>query len=35
VLIGLRNDDGGDGGWWALGSGGSSIALGFLRYFRR
>jgi putative membrane protein len=33
VLIGLRNDDGGDGGWWALGIGGIGIALGFLRYF--
>jgi len=33
VLIGLRNGDGGDGGWWALGIGGIGIALGFLRYF--
>jgi putative membrane protein len=33
VLIGLRNGDGGDGGWWALGIGGIGIVLGFLRYF--
>jgi putative membrane protein len=33
VLIGLRNGDGADGGWWALGIGGIGIALGFLRYF--
>jgi len=33
VLIGLRNGDGGDGGWWALAIGGFGIALGFLRYF--
>ncbi|MEV4510112.1 PH domain-containing protein [Dactylosporangium sp. NPDC049525] len=33
VLIGLRNGDGGEGGWWALGIGGIGIALGFLRYF--
>ena len=33
VLIGLRNGNGGDGGWWALGIGGVGIALGFLRYF--
>jgi putative membrane protein len=33
VLIGVRNGDGGDGGWWALGIGGIGIALGFLRYF--
>jgi putative membrane protein len=33
VLIGLRNGDGGQGGWWALGIGGIGIAIGFLRYF--
>jgi putative membrane protein len=33
VLIGLRNGNGGDGGWWALGVGGIGIAIGFLRYF--
>ena len=33
VLIGLRDGNGGAGGWWALGIGGIGIALGFLRYF--
>jgi putative membrane protein len=33
VLIGLRDGDGGAGGWWALAIGGVGIALGFLRYF--
>ncbi|WP_327003140.1 PH domain-containing protein [Dactylosporangium sp. NBC_01737] len=33
VLVGLRNGDGGEGGWWALGIGGVGIGLGFLRYF--
>jgi putative membrane protein len=33
VLIGLRDGNGGEGGWWALGIGGIGIALGFLRYF--
>jgi len=33
VLIGLRDGDGAEGGWWALGIGGVGIALGFLRYF--
>jgi putative membrane protein len=33
LLIGLRNGDGADGGWWALGIGGIGIAIGFLRYF--
>jgi putative membrane protein len=33
VLIGLRNGDGGAGGWIALGIGGIGIAIGFLRYF--
>ncbi|MFI5916740.1 PH domain-containing protein [Dactylosporangium sp. NPDC051541] len=33
VLIGLRTNNGGEGGWWALGIGGVGIALGFLRYF--
>jgi putative membrane protein len=33
VLIGLRDGDGGAGGWIALGIGGIGIGLGFLRYF--
>jgi putative membrane protein len=33
VLIGLRNGNAGDGGWWAAGIGGIGIVLGFLRYF--
>ena len=33
VLIGLRNGNGSEGGWWALAFGGVGIGLGFLRYF--
>ncbi|MEV6848740.1 PH domain-containing protein [Actinoplanes sp. NPDC051411] len=33
VLVGLRNGNGGEGGWWALGIGGIGIVIGFLRYF--
>jgi putative membrane protein len=33
VVIGVRNGNGGEGGWWALGIGANGIVLGFLRYF--
>jgi putative membrane protein len=33
VVIGVRNGNGGEGGWWALGIGAIGIVLGFLRYF--
>jgi len=33
VVIGVRSNSGGEGGWWALAIGGIGIVIGFLRYF--
>ncbi|WP_433222977.1 PH domain-containing protein [Dactylosporangium sp. CS-047395] len=33
LAVGVQSNNGGDGGWWALGIGGIGIVLGFLRYF--